>query len=105
MTTNGSLSVSNNLLVGDHGRGLMTVTGAASVWVGSDLSVGNSSAASETNGSTLTIGGGSVFVGDELRLGGPTLVFGSHSFVDDRAQGDNARDRCIGIVTDGHARR
>ncbi len=70
VTTNGSLSVSNNLLVGDHGRGLMTVTGAASVWVGSDLSVGNSSAASETNGSTLTIGGGSVFVGDELRLGG-----------------------------------
>ncbi len=66
----GSLSVSNALHVGDHGRGLMTVSGSASVWVGADLSVGNSSSAAETNGSTLTIGGGAVYVGDELRLAG-----------------------------------
>ncbi len=70
LMTGGSLSISNALLVGDHGRGLMTITNSSTVWVGSDLSVGNSSGAAEDNGSTLTIGGGTVYVGDELRLAG-----------------------------------
>jgi len=67
--TNGSLVVSNDVMVGDMGKGYLTVTGTAAIAVGADLRVGDGGSGAEDSGSTLTVGGGTLSIGDDLLLG------------------------------------
>jgi autotransporter-associated beta strand protein/T5SS/PEP-CTERM-associated repeat protein len=65
----GDLVVSNDMVVGDMGRGLLTVTGTADVAVGVDLRIGDGGFGAEDSGSTVTVGGGTLAVAYDVRLG------------------------------------
>ncbi len=67
--SNGTLMVWNDVVVGDMGKGYLTVTGTADVTISFDLRVGDGGSGPEDSGSTLTVGGGTTWIGDDLLLG------------------------------------
>lgn len=70
LITNGTLTVSNRLMVGDQGLGVLVITNGGAVTAHGDAVIGNSGVNAETPGSRLTVGGGSLTINSALRVSG-----------------------------------
>lgn len=67
--TNGSLTASNSIIVGDQGLGSLTITNAVTVQA-SSLAVGNARPGAQVTGSRFTMGGGTLNVNLQITAGG-----------------------------------
>jgi len=67
--TNGTLTTTNFIYIGDQGLGTLVITNSGSV-TGREVVIGNAGTGAETPGSTLTVGGGSFAAQTFLYIGG-----------------------------------